>query len=128
MNIPQETKVFEKDDNLLTCPICNFDYVHIINTEKIKGLDSYKAWKGRGNCFKINIFCENNHFYSVCLGEHKGRVFSYWEPWKEGQKDFDNYGALPISNPLKTILNKIINYIWRKRHGHKANSGNISRF
>lgn len=53
------------------CPVCNFEYNHIMGIRLETG-DDYKLWSGRGNLAIIDMCCENNHNWEFCVGFHKG--------------------------------------------------------
>lgn len=61
----------------LVCPECGFNYIHLKDPIKKDGKDDYKAWRGRGDSIEIPMFCENDHEFTVVLGEHKGNVYLF---------------------------------------------------
>jgi hypothetical protein len=72
---------------MLHCPVCLFGYVHIGNVVKID-CDDYSAWAGRGGAVRINLWCENMHYWTVRLGFHKGNTFIDIEKVFDVEYDF----------------------------------------
>lgn len=72
---------FDKDNfwpeagEQLTCPICNFNYVHFNEPKFIDGKDDYKAWQGRGQAIRIDFWCESGHKWTLRIGFHKGQSY-----------------------------------------------------
>jgi hypothetical protein len=66
---------------LMGCPICKFEYNHIIGFEKLNGGDGYKSGvEGiRGDVLVLYCECENGHEYKIMFGEHKGMVYLFAE-------------------------------------------------
>jgi len=80
LRIPAREKMDFRPGCILLCPLCKFDYNHVISAEKINGNDNYEAWReGRGNLGRIKFNCESGHYYSLNFGEHKGNMYIYWE-------------------------------------------------
>ena len=95
-------------NDLLTCPICGDDYIHIDNVRLYSGPDDYRAtvttfrsnghsrleqessgetptaWRGNG--IVVTYFCEaGNHEWAEARVFHKGNV---WDEWVDlGQDD-----------------------------------------
>jgi len=68
-----------REEELLRCPICNFDYQHFGDPERISGKDDYKAWHGRGDLLRIPFWGECGHNWYICIGFHKGQSFAFVE-------------------------------------------------
>jgi hypothetical protein len=64
---------------LIKCPICGFDYNHILKSKHIPGKDDYKAWEGRGDAVKVFIQGECGHYWNLCIGFHKGNLYLFCE-------------------------------------------------
>lgn len=62
---------------LLHCPVCQFDYSHLESSEWLAnpGADGYESGWVRGICIRLNLYCENNHRFSIDVGTHKGQTF-----------------------------------------------------
>jgi hypothetical protein len=59
------------------CPICDFNCVHIESSQHLSGNDNYDVapdyWV-RGDIVEIQMSCENNHWWKLQIGSHKGNV------------------------------------------------------
>lgn len=67
------------DVKQLECPVCHENYVHL-DGKKVTvdpGNDSYESLGRivRGDVLSVPFFCENDHKFEVCFGEHKGFIF-----------------------------------------------------
>lgn len=65
---------------VLTCPICQFDYNHLVELKTEPGEDSYKAsWEGRGDLTTLEFWCEGcGKHWKLCLGFHKGNIYIFY--------------------------------------------------
>jgi hypothetical protein len=61
----------------LLCPACGFEYNHHNGARLIDGEDHYRAWMGRGDLMKVGFIGECGHYWSLCIGFHKGELFLY---------------------------------------------------
>ena len=63
---------------LVYCPVCKFDYNHILGFETVKGNNKGQAgWWGRGDLIVIRLRCENSHEWEICFGFHQGQLFVF---------------------------------------------------
>ena len=60
---------------LMRCPVCKDEYTHTGKVEECDGQDNYKAWAGRGDAIKINVWCERGCSWTLVFGSHKGNTF-----------------------------------------------------
>ena len=68
------------------CPICGYDYVHTGEMSS-KSSDDYSAWQGRGSADRLDMWCENGHYWTVRFGFHKGMTFIAVENMRSGSDD-----------------------------------------
>lgn len=59
---------------LMNCPMCGNSYTHTGRVDQCDGQDDYKAWAGRGNAIKINMYCEQGCSWVFVMGFHKGET------------------------------------------------------
>lgn len=83
----------------LGCPICGESYVHIGKAQEIDGKDDYKAWQGRGDAVRIEMFCEMGHSWTVRLGFHKG--FTYFDIEDCCERSYDPVALLSNNDTEK---------------------------
>jgi hypothetical protein len=57
------------------CPVCGFEYVHVISCEHLRGNDNNEAWTGRGDAITIQMVGECEHGWKILVGLHKGQSF-----------------------------------------------------
>jgi hypothetical protein len=62
----------------LKCPVCAETYQHAGMQQHIPGRDNYEAgWGGRGDLIIIPVWCELEHVWQLCFGQHKGATFVF---------------------------------------------------
>jgi hypothetical protein len=62
----------------VVCPVCGFDYAHLIGTRLVSGNDNYAAgWGGRGDLVAVHFEGECGHDWEICFGFHKGQTFTF---------------------------------------------------
>lgn len=61
-------------ENYVLCPICNFDYCHVIEQKHLSGDDNYRAWEGRGDLYLTFFNGECGSVFAHAYGEHKGNI------------------------------------------------------
>ncbi len=66
----------------LKCPICSETCQHAGAYQHIPGRDNYEAgWGGRGDLVIVPVWCEFDHVWQLCFGQHKGATFVFvWVP------------------------------------------------
>jgi hypothetical protein len=69
---------------VILCPICGFQYNHgfdengMASVLLFEGEDDYKAgWTGRGDLLVIQMTCEEEHQWEMCIGFHKGTMHAF---------------------------------------------------
>ncbi len=64
------------NDSEVRCPVCDFNFNDVGKIERIPGNDNYEAqslgWNRRGDLIVLDMQCENNHKWQMCIGFHKG--------------------------------------------------------
>jgi C4-type Zn-finger protein len=74
--IVQECEYSREYKQWITCPVCGFEYTHIGSVELINheasGFDEYGT---RGNQVRINMNCENEHYFTLIIAHHKGNTY-----------------------------------------------------
>lgn len=84
------------DSRMIYCPVCKFDYNHILSVEKFEGHDNNKApWWGRGDLVVIKLCCESSHEWEICFGFHKGQTFAFARTIEEKKIDYYEYIQSP---------------------------------
>lgn len=96
-------------ENVLHCPICDFDYSHLIATIQVKDDDNYQTteiivnhtfpisakvhyeYRSQSN-IHILFMCEDGHYFIKSFDGHKGNVF---------------VDENPLMNELSAFLNNI---------------------
>ena len=62
----------------ILCPYCDFDYNHTGTIKTIESHDDYAAgWWGRGDLIVIAMQCEEQHMWEMCIGFHKGNLYTF---------------------------------------------------
>jgi hypothetical protein len=74
---------FKISNILVRCPVCLYEYCHIVKQERVLGNDNYEAWEGRGDLYLTYFDGECGSVFAHCYGEHKGHI---------------DYGVLVISS------------------------------
>jgi len=70
------------DASKILCPVCGGIYSHITHTENREGSDNNKAWMGRGDCHVIEFHGECGHYWTLCIGFHKGENYLFMKERK----------------------------------------------
>jgi len=101
--IHQVRKLISYDDpwgneyRAILCPVCKYEYNHILSSEKIEGEDSHKApWQGRGDLVLTKMRCENWHEWELCLGFHKGQSFIFIRTTEAIKINYYEYIQSPV--------------------------------
>lgn len=94
-------------ENVLHCPVCDFDYSHIIGTIQVKDNDNYQStefiinhtfpisakvhyeYRSQGN-IHILFICESGHYFIKSFDGHKGNIFVDENPLMNELTDFLN--------------------------------------
>lgn len=69
-------EVHFNEGNKILCAVCGSEFVHLRDASLIEGEDMYRARDNfRQDVASIKMYCENDHFFKVMIGEHKGNCF-----------------------------------------------------
>ena len=83
--IPLRSIDMDRIGVMLVCPVCDFEWVHIVEhiTLTDPNEDDGAAGFVRGPATRLHFYCESNHHFSIDFGFHKGttyiRVAPDWE-------------------------------------------------
>lgn len=79
-NIKNITEMTKCDDGFIQCPVCGMENTHLVDANLIEGEDKYRARpQFRQDVASIKMYCENDHFFKVMIGEHKGMCYLCFE-------------------------------------------------
>lgn len=89
-------------DNLIACPFCNFNYVHIESVQVNRGGEITEighegtklksgAPAGRGSSVCITMWCESGHKWNHHLLFHKGQIETSDEILITGDASWQDY-------------------------------------
>lgn len=86
MNMGDYPKEFAKSE--VECPVDSSDVgIHFGKVKTVPGNDNYDAgWSGKGDLIVIPCHCECGHQWEMCLGFHKGTVFTFIRNMKEREQ------------------------------------------
>jgi peptide subunit release factor 1 (eRF1) len=68
-----------RDESLITCPKCGCENTNICRADVVDGNDKYNAKEQfRSDVAVVKMYCENEHYFVIGIGEHKGEcsIFS----------------------------------------------------
>jgi hypothetical protein len=63
----KKTQYCSNNETILHCPVCGFDYVHLVSTE---------TRQDERLSIVLNFECESGHKFSSYLNNHKGYMMS----------------------------------------------------
>lgn len=85
----ESTNFIDLEATKLINPISSCEWVHFRGIEEIDGEDSYKAWRGRGDCIKVHFDDEEDGTFALCFGFHKGNMFTWVESFVDRSRDWE---------------------------------------